>query len=182
MIIQELAAADGLILASPVYSHMVSALMKNFFDRFGYMAHRPQFFDKYAMSLAICSGYGADEAIKYMNKMLSVFGFNLAPSLELQFRPGTLPEKNKRLNKEKTIGAVQSLIKRIEKGGRDKPTLNLMIPFNIFKYVSRLDNSLMEADFKYYADKDDYYYDTNINPVKKFIAKKVSSKIIKTFD
>lgn len=77
MIINEMLNADGLILASPVYSHMVSATMKNFFDRLWFYAHRPNFFDKYAMSIATCSGYGAEEAIKYMDKMLSVFGFNI---------------------------------------------------------------------------------------------------------
>jgi multimeric flavodoxin WrbA len=95
MILKKIADADGLILASPVYSHMVSAMMKNFFDRLGYVAHRPQFFNKYAVSMVTCSGYGAEGALKYMDKMLSVFGFNLAPSHELQFRPGKMPEKNK---------------------------------------------------------------------------------------
>lgn len=35
MLIKEFTEADGIIFSSPVYSHMVSALMKNFFDRFG---------------------------------------------------------------------------------------------------------------------------------------------------
>jgi len=90
VIIKEMSDADGVIFASPVYSHMVSAPMKNFFDRFGFYAHRPQFFDKYAMTIATCSGYGAEEAIKYSDKMIGVFGFNLIPPLELQFRPGKL--------------------------------------------------------------------------------------------
>jgi len=64
MILGKIAEADGLILASPVYSHMVSAPMKNFFDRFGYLAHRPQFFNKFAMSMVTYSGYGAEEALK----------------------------------------------------------------------------------------------------------------------
>ena len=45
LVLEKMMEADGVIFASPVYSHMVSALMKNFFDRFGYLAHRPQFFD-----------------------------------------------------------------------------------------------------------------------------------------
>jgi len=49
MIVEEMSEADGVIFASPTYSHMISAIMKNFFDRFGYYAHRPRFFDKYAL-------------------------------------------------------------------------------------------------------------------------------------
>ena len=93
MIINEISDADGIIVASPVYSHMVAATLKNFFDRLGFFAHRPRFFDKYALSLVTCSGYGAEDALKCMDKMLSVFGFTLASPLELHFRPGKTPEK-----------------------------------------------------------------------------------------
>jgi len=182
MIIKEILDNDGLLLASPVYSHMVSSTMKNFFDRFGFYAHRPHFFDKYAMSLVTCSGYGAEDAIKYMDKMLSVFGFNLVPALELHFRPGKMPEKNIIQNQKKTIEAFDKFIARIEKGGRDKPPLGMLIPFGIFKYVSEIDKENMSADYEYYKDKTDYYYDTKIPFYKKFITKKVMKKIIDGFD
>ena len=88
------------------------------------------------MSIVTCSGYGAEEAIKYMDKMLSVFGFNLVSALELHFRPGKMPEKNKIQNQEKTMKAFDKFIARIEKGGRDNPPLDMLVPFGIFKYVS----------------------------------------------
>lgn len=182
IIINEMLVADGLILASPVFSNMVSATMKNFFDRFGYYAHRPNFFDKYAMSIVTCSGYGAEEAIKYMNKMLSVFGFNIITPLEIHFRPGKTPEKMKIKNQEKIVAAFDRFIARIEKGGRDKPPLDMLIPFNIFKYVSEIDKENMIADYEYYKDKTDYYYETKIPFYKKFITKKVVKKIIDGFE
>ncbi|MFC2126698.1 flavodoxin family protein, partial [Bacteroidota bacterium] len=182
MIIGEMSTADGVILASPVYSHMVSAPMKNFFDRFGYYAHRPAFFDKYAMSLVTCSGYGAEEAIRYMNKMLWVFGFNLVPPLELNFRPGKMPEENRIRNEEKALEAFDRLMARIERGDRDKPTINMMVPFSIFKYVSEIDSETMSADYEYYKDKKDYYYDAKIPFYKKFITKKVVDKVVAGFD
>ena len=182
MILRKISEADGLILASPVYSHMVSVPIKNFFDRFGYLAHRPQFFDKFAMSMVTCSGYGAKEALQYMDKMLSTFGFNPVPSLELQFRPGKMPEKNAALNIEKSKRAVKILIEKIERGEKNKPSLKMLIPFNIFKYVSKLDKELMKADYEYYKDKGDYYYETIIPFYKKIIAKKLTNKIIRQFD
>jgi hypothetical protein len=129
-----------------------------------------------------CSGYGAENAIEYMNKMLSVFGFNIAPPLELQFRAGKMPEKNKNLNKDKTIKAVDTFIDRIRKGEKDKPTISMMVPFGIFKYVSIIDKDTMSADYEYYKDKEDYYYDTEIPFIKKFIAKRVVNKIVAGFD
>jgi multimeric flavodoxin WrbA len=182
MVIKEMLDADGTVIASPVYSHMISATMKNFFDRLGFYAHRPRFFDKYAMSITTCSGYGAEEAIKYMDKMLGVFGFNLVPPLELQFRPGKMPEKNKIHNYKKTIEAFNRLIAGIEKGERDKPTLNMLIPFKVFKYVSEIGREVMTADYEYYKDKTDFYYDTKIPFFKKMITKRVVKKIINEFD
>ena len=98
MIIKAMQDADGIILASPVYLVMVSATLKNYFDRLGYISHRPCFFDKYAMSLVTCSGFGAEDALDYMDKILASFGFTLAPPLELQFRAGKMPERMKKLN------------------------------------------------------------------------------------
>jgi multimeric flavodoxin WrbA len=182
LILEKISDSDGLILASPVYSHMISVLMKNFFDRFGYLAHRPQFFDKYAMSMVTCSGYGAESALTYMDKMLGIYGFNLAPSLELQVHPGKVQESTLAQNREKSIQAVEALIDKIKTGKRDQPSIGLMVPFMIFKYVSRLDKDLMAADFEYYKDKGDYYYDAKIPFYKKFIAKRISDKIISQFD
>ena len=182
LIIKDMQETDGLILASPVYSNMVSTTMKNFFDRFGYYAHRPHFFDKYAMSLVTCSGFGAEEAIKYMNKMLSVFGFNLTAPVEIHFRPGKTPEKMKIKNQEKAFAAFDRFLTRIEKGGRDKPPLGMLIPFGVFKYVSEIDRENMPADYEYYKDKKDYYYDIKIPFYKKLITKKVVNKIVAGFD
>ena len=182
MVIKEMFDADGTVFASPVYAHMISATMKNFFDRLSYYAHRPRFFDNYAMTIVTCSGYGAEEAIKYMDKMLGVFGFNLVPPLELQFQPGKTPEKNKTENLSKTIEAFNTLIARIEKGERDKPSLGMLIPFKVFKYVSEVGKDVMKADYEYYMDKTDFYYDVKIPFYKKMITQKVVKKIISEFD
>lgn len=178
IIIKELTEADGLIFSSPVHSHMVSALMKNFFDRLGFLAHRPRFFDKFAMSLTTGSGYGAEFAIQYMDKMAAIYGFNMVPPLDLNVRPGKVKEEDKQFNKKKAIEAFRVFISRIEKGARAKPTLKFLVPFQIFKLVSEIDPKLFSADYEYYKDKKDFFYDTRINPLKTRIAKKVARKTI----
>jgi len=178
MILQEMTEADGVIFASPAYCHMITALMKNFFDRFGYLAHRPRFFDKYSMSVTTVSGYGAEYAIQYMNKMTKVFGFEVVPSLDLSVRPGRQSEESIQSNKKKTIGALKVFISKIKEGKRSKPTLNYLVPFHIFKLVSELDGEYMVADREYYKDKTNYYFDMKINPIKTWIAKRVARKEI----
>ncbi|MBA7519828.1 hypothetical protein ES705_11916 [subsurface metagenome] len=108
MIINEMLDADGIVFASPVYVNHISTLMKHFIDRLGYIAHRPCFFGKHAMVMAICGGFGADKANEYMNGIFSVFGFNVVSSLELQI--STKSETEKKYNYEKTINAFDTFI------------------------------------------------------------------------
>lgn len=176
MLIRKIHSADGLILASPVYSHMVSALMKNLFDRLGYYAHRPEYFDKYAMSVVTCSGYGGDHATQYIDKMLGIFGFNLAPSLELHYKPGREPERQRTENEQKIIEGFNALISKIQEGDKDKPGLGKLIPFGIFKAISEAAKESMPADYRYYRNKHDYYYDIDLPFFKKWMAKKVVKK------
>lgn len=178
MILREIANSDGVIFSSPTYSHMISALMKNFFDRFGYLAHRPQFFTKYSMSVTTCSGYGGEFAIQYIDKMAKVFGFEVVPPLDLNVRPGKQSQEAKEFNSKKIIEAFKVFIARIEKGKRKQPTLTYLVPFHIFKLVSELESDFMKADYAYYKDKKDFYFDTKINPLKTMIAKKIARKTI----
>lgn len=84
MIIKEISDADGIVFAYPVYVNFISSLMKKFMERLSFISHRPRFFDKYAMVMAICGGFGADKANEYMTDIFSTFGFNVVSSLELQ--------------------------------------------------------------------------------------------------
>ena len=56
-----LLAADGVVFASPVYVHTVSAMLKNFYDRFAYMCHQSRFRDKTAMFVVTTELSGAKE-------------------------------------------------------------------------------------------------------------------------
>jgi hypothetical protein len=58
----------------------------------------------------------------------------------------------------------------------------MLIPFSIFEYVSEIDRENMPADYEYYKDKTDYYYNTKIPFYKKYITKRVVNKIVTGFD
>ena len=181
-ILGKIRESDGIILASPAYSQMVSAPIKNFFDRLSFLYHRPEFFGKFAMSLVTYSDYYARPASAYMNKMLAAFGFSIVPELELLFRPGRKPEVNLQNMRKDSIAAINTLIVRISMGEIDPPSLDNLIPFKVHKQVSLQDRDLMKADFEYYKDKEDYHYDAQIGMVKKIIANRISHKIIRQLD
>ena len=63
MIREEMLNADGLIFVSPVYAHQVTALMKNFIDRFAYVLHRPCFLDKAALIISTTELTGLEDVL-----------------------------------------------------------------------------------------------------------------------
>jgi len=177
MIIKEMLEADGIVFASPVYVNHITALMKHFIDRLGFMPHRPRLFDKYAMVMAICGGFGADKANEYMHGIFSTFGINVVSSLEL--RIATKSEEEKIYTHEQTMKAFDTFIARIKKGQRNAPTMTQLVMFNIFKAISEWNKEAGKADYEFYKDKTEFFYDAKINPFKKMLAKRIAGKEIK---
>ncbi len=70
-------AADGLLLASPVYVDDVSGLVKNWMDRLAYLCHRPALGGKCAYSLATVGGGATGHALRTMNAALLTWGYHL---------------------------------------------------------------------------------------------------------
>jgi multimeric flavodoxin WrbA len=73
--------ADATVFATPVYSMHVSYLMKQFVDRFAYTFHRPRYFDKYAVGLAVSGGVGLKEALGYVEMFSGAWGFDYVSGL-----------------------------------------------------------------------------------------------------
>jgi multimeric flavodoxin WrbA len=61
VLIKKMMASDGVVFASPNYSFNVSATMKMFLDRLGFVFHRPRFFGKTFTSIVSQGIYGGDK-------------------------------------------------------------------------------------------------------------------------
>ena len=70
-------AADGVIVASPVYVEDVNGVMKNWIDRLAHVCHRPEFAGKYAYILATSGVGSTDHALRTMNVALRTWGFHM---------------------------------------------------------------------------------------------------------
>ena len=175
MVINEMKEADGIIFASPVYCNHVSGLMKNFIDRLGFFSHRPEFFEKFAMVMSVCKGFGTEPTNEYMSGILSTFGYNVISSLELQY--STNSNEEKRINNEKVLKKFDMLIQGIKAGERKKPTINQVVMFNLFKFISELDKQHFPADYEFYKDKEEYFYDRKIS----FFQSKIGNMVVKKF-
>jgi multimeric flavodoxin WrbA len=174
LIIEKIYAADGVIFASPVYLNHVSSLIKKMFERLGYMSHRPRFYDKFAMVLSVCKGFGTKPANEYIDNIVNSWGFNVVSSLGLQF--STESEKEEIYNFKQMFDAFNIFMDRIKKGERTPPTMANLVMFNLFKYVSETYKDKFKADYAYYKDKTNYPYDGQINVLKKMLAKRYVQK------
>ena len=175
MVLAEMEKADGIIFASPVYVNHITGTMKNFIDRIGFLAHRPKYFDKQAMVMATCNSFGDDKVTDYLESIVNVFGLNVTSKLGLQITTGS--EKETKKNHEKTVNAFDIFIDSIKKDTRVTPNMTQLVMFNSFKMASEFVKDEFPADYEYYKDKNDYYYEgARINKLKKMLAMRIAKK------
>lgn len=67
-------AADGIILASPVYFNSVSAQLKTFIDRTVDCRHCLLLQGKYGMSITTTASSGVDQTLGYLNEYINMCG------------------------------------------------------------------------------------------------------------
>jgi len=70
-------AADGVIMASPVYVDDVSGITKTFIDRLCHVCHRPQFAGKVAYLVATTGGTRTGKTLDTMKLALRTWGFHV---------------------------------------------------------------------------------------------------------
>jgi len=168
MIIQEIMDADGVIFASSINVNHIPALMKDFMGRLGFMSHRPPFYGKYAMVMAVCAMFGAKQANEYMKGIFTTFGFDVVSCAELGV--ATKTKKEIAWNQEKVTKAFNTLIDRIKQGQKSTPTLRQILHFYLFKTISEYNKEHYQADYQYYKDKTEFASDRKPSFFKKMLA------------
>lgn len=176
MIIQKMMEADGVIFQSPVYVNMISSLMKKFMERVSYFSHRPRFYGKPAMVMAVCGGFGADEANEYMEGIFSSFGFDIVAHPEL--RISAKSETENTFNQQLTNQAIDKLISAVESGKPPNPTMTQLVMFYIFKMLSESRSDYFVADYEFYKDKTEYPMG-KVSSFRKMIAKRAATSSVK---
>ncbi|MBD3244242.1 MAG: hypothetical protein GF331_26860, partial [Chitinivibrionales bacterium] len=73
----KLDAADGVVLASPVYVEDVNGVMKNWIDRMAFVCHRPAHFGKWAYVLSTTGVSATRHTLVTMSTALRTWGFSV---------------------------------------------------------------------------------------------------------
>jgi multimeric flavodoxin WrbA len=151
MILEEMHSADGLIFASPGYSHQVSGLYKNFMDRFMYLDHLPEFVGVPALVVSTVGGDGAGVIPKYMANMgITWWGCEIVGQMGIPF-----------LYFEMSNKYHKKMMKKIETTAVD--------------FYNELNNNIegCPGRYKFWKSRGwieaDYYYDTKVKLIYKII-------------
>ncbi len=124
-------AADGLILASPVYVDDVNGIAKNWMDRLAYVCHRPAFGGKCAYPLATVGGSSTTHALRTMNAALLTWGYHLAG--QAGYKMGALMEHaelESRYQKE-TAQVARQLFRAVSEQHARRPSFVSLVAFKI---------------------------------------------------
>ena len=183
ILLEKMKNSDGIIFASPNYSFHVSALLKQFLDRLGFIFHRPQFFGKTFTSVVAQGIYGGNKIVKYFNFIGKALGFNVVNGICVTtLEP--VSEKALAKNEQKIEKLAKRFYKQLVKNEYPQPSL-----FDLF--IFRMSRTSMKAkldenfrDYNYYTEKgwfsSDFFYPVKLSPVKKVVGKLFDKLAIKT--
>lgn len=134
-IIEKMEAADGIIFATTTYNMRETALLKNLFDHFCFMLHRPHFFKSKALVITTTGGVGGHATAKSVKGTLMGIGFNRCYTFsKASFSWNAYVPNNKTLISLRKV--VQKFYKDVESKKLHNPKIELLIPYNLFRGMS----------------------------------------------
>jgi multimeric flavodoxin WrbA len=128
---KKMAAADGLLVASPVYVNDVSGAVKNWMDRLAYVCHRPEFSGKCAYLLATVGNGPTAHALRTLNMALSSWGYHIVG--QAGFKTGALMAQSEVEARygAKTDKIAQALYHAIREQQYSRPSFLSLMTFRI---------------------------------------------------
>jgi multimeric flavodoxin WrbA len=170
VLIEKMMVSDGVVFASPNYSFQVSAIMKIFLDRLGFVFHRPRFFGKTFTSIVVQGIYRGDKIVSYLDFVGKGLGFNTVKgTCFTAFEPMT--EKEKQKMGRALARQSRRFYERLMKPAYPVPTLFMLMGFRMGRTSMALELDERSFDYRYYQDKgwfeSDYFYPTRLGPLKK---------------
>lgn len=180
--------ADGFVFISPVYIRMISAQLKQFFDRNSDLVHRPMTHaGKPALLICTNSYAGAGESLRYLKIPVANMGMYITDRLSIL----STAYKNRDDYKRKILGklsdASQHFINVLLAQTKPKPRKGELLVFNKWKIKNQYHKEHYPGDYEVWSESGlfdkDYFYETKMNPVLKrvipFIVKRVMNRISK---
>ena len=167
-IVDKMIAADGIIIASPVYAMNVTGLLKNFFDHTAYFYHRPEFFTKKALVIVSTAGAGHKKVANYIDETLRHWGVNKVYKISIACGGKDVLDVSR-------IDKISRKFNRdMESNKLHNPKLGDIIFFDVWKAMALSDNPI-EVDRQFWIKNglanNDFSPEINLNIFKKLFSK-----------
>lgn len=174
-------AADGLVLAGPVYVNDVNGLMKNWIDRLAHVCHRPEFAGKTSLLIATTGGTPVKHTLRTMEVALWSWGFRTAGKAGLATGSHMPMGEMNRRHSVRITRAAGRFFQDVRRKGYMKPSFLSLMIFRIQQAGWRK-AAPGSIDFAYWNDRGwldarrcTYFFPHRANPVKVAAARAVGS-------
>lgn len=161
-IIEKIDRADGVIVCSTTYNWKETSILKNLFDHFCFMLHRPHFYHAKALVITTTGGTGGGKSAKSIASTLTGIGFNRCYQLSFGAISWNAYEP-----KAKAVVKTQKIAERFAKDVRSgklySPSLLLLMPYNIMRgmgqhYTVKSEYPTQDGTFWTDPKRKDYAY------------------------
>lgn len=174
-------AADGMILATPVYSQQVSYLMKIFIDRYSYLWHRPRLFGKFVIGVAAGGGQFTS-TLKYIKECTEAWGCTYVTGLGVPHPDALVPKMRAKLEQD-TAKTARRFFNAIRNKRLPAPSLGKLLWFRMWRINARACREDNPTDFGYWQEKgwfqQAYYTGAPVNIFNRLLAGMIEPLILR---
>ena len=168
-LIAKMMASDGVVFASPNYSFQVSAIMKAFLDRLGFVLHRPCFHGKTFTSIVVQGIHGGSKIVKYLDFVGNGLGFNVVKgSCTTALEP--MSPKDQRKMEQTIARHARRFHDQLLKPAYSSPSIFQLMIFRMARTSIRQMLGDDNQDHNYYRDRgwfeSGYYYPIRLGLLK----------------
>ncbi len=181
-----LLAADGYVIASPVYVEDVNGVMKNWIDRMAFTSHRPALFGKAAL-LYTTSGIGSsNHALRTMQTAFGTWAMKTIGGGKYRLGAITEPEEIRRRYAKQISRSARRLVGSIRKKPF-RPSLYSLIAFTVQQTYWRRDKAYFNTyDYAFWnntgwLDSGRRYYDPAMARSLRAIVARLFGKFVALF-
>jgi hypothetical protein len=152
MIKAKMDAADGVIMASPVYVDDVNGIAKNLLDRLAYVCHRPAFAGKYAYTVATVGGSPTRRTLRTMNGALVTWGYHLVGGAGYTTGARMPAEEMERRYGQEAGRVAEALYRAISQRHALRPSFLSLMTFKIQQLAWQREN-VDSLDYRYWKSQ-----------------------------
>jgi hypothetical protein len=175
-------AADGLILASPVYVNDVNGVAKTWIDRLAYLCHRPALAGKCAYLIATVADSPTGHALQTMNLALRTWGYHIVGQSGYKMGPLLPQDEMERRYKGETARVAEALLQAVGQRQSLHPAFLSLMMFKIQQLAWQRAPS-GSLDYAYWQGKGwldparTFYIAHRANPAKVALARGVGAVV-----